>query len=42
MVIEYLPMDFLAERAAGMIDNGLAMLMGAAGAGFYGFLKNDV
>ena len=39
MVIEHIPIDFLAERAAGVIDNGLAMLMGAAGAGLYGFFK---
>ena len=39
MVIELLPMDFITERVAGAIDNGLAMLMGAAGAGLYGFFK---
>ena len=39
MVIENLPMDFLAERAVTIVDNGLAILMGAAGAGLYGFLK---
>jgi hypothetical protein len=39
MVTEAIPINFIVERAAGMIDNGLAMLMGAAGAGLYGFLK---
>ncbi len=41
MVIENLPIDFLQERAVTMLDNGLAVLMGAAGAGCFGFLKNN-
>ena len=40
MVIENVPMDFLAERAVTMLDNGLAMVMGAAGYSLIGFLKN--
>jgi len=40
MVIENVPMDFITERAVTMLDNGLAIMMGAAGAGLYGFLKN--
>lgn len=39
MVIEALPIDFLTERVVTIVDNGLAMLMGAAGAGLYGLLK---
>ncbi len=39
MVIENLPIEFFQERAITMIDNGLAVLMGAAGARLYGFLK---
>ena len=41
MVIENLPI-LIEERAVTMLDNGLAVLMGAAGAWMFGFLKNDV
>ena len=41
MVIENLPI-LIEERAVTLLDNGLAVLMGAAGAWMFGFLKNDV
>ena len=41
MVIENIPI-LIEERAVTMLDNGLAVLMGAAGAWMFGFLKNDV
>ena len=40
MVIENLPLGFLDKRATSLIDNGLAVLMGAAGVWMFGFLKN--
>jgi len=39
MVIENIPIEFLEERAVTMIDNGLAVLMGAAGYALAAFLK---
>ena len=42
MAIENISIEFLQERAVTLLDNGLAVLMGAAGAWMFGFLKNDV
>ena len=39
MVIENIPPGFFEERATNLIDNGLAVLMGATGAWMFAFLK---